>query len=107
MKTVNLKIKKGDEVLVKSGKDRGKKGKIIRVLPTKNRVVVEGLNMRKKHIRPKKAGEKGNTVLIPFSMNISNVQIICPSCSKPTRIGYKIVGKNKTRICKKCSSSIV
>jgi large subunit ribosomal protein L24 len=107
MKTVNLKIKKGDEVLVKSGRDSGKKGKVIRVLPIKNRIVVEGLNMRKKHVRPKKSGEKGSTVSVPFSIHISNVQIICPSCSKPTRIGYNIGGKSKTRICKKCSNTIV
>lgn len=106
MANTRLKIKKDDEVLVLKGKDRGKKGKIIRVIPLKRRVVIEGVNMRKKHIRPRKAGEKGNTVFIPASLSVANVQLICPSCSKPSRIGYKIEGKVKVRVCKKCQNHI-
>lgn len=101
-----MKIKKDDTVLIISGKDRGKKGKIIRALPKERKVVVEGVNIRKKHIRPRRAGEKGQIVEMPAPIDVSNVMIICPKCGKPTRVGYKIGEKKKYRICKKCSQEI-
>lgn len=101
-----MKIKKGDQVLIISGKDRGRKGKIIEALPKENRVVVEGINLRKKHMRPKRSGEKGQIVEMPASLSASDVKIICPKCSKAARIGYKIEGKKKYRFCKKCSQEI-
>lgn len=101
-----MKIKNGDTVLIISGKDRGKKGKVINVFPKENRIVVEGVNLRKKHTRPKKQGEKGQIVEIAAPFNVSNVKLICPKCKKPTRVGYKVVEKNKFRICKKCQQEI-
>lgn len=101
-----LKIKEGDQVEVFAGRNRKKQGKIIKVIPAKERVVIEGVNLRKKHVRPKRADRKGETVEIPAPLPVANVRLICPSCSKPTRIGYKVEGKNKTRICKKCQSKI-
>jgi len=101
-----MKIKKGDKVLIISGKDRGRIGKIIQVFPQKNKIVVEGMNLRKKHIRPKRGGEKGQIVQIPTPFDISNAKLICPKCGKPTRVGYKIIERRKLRSCKRCNQEI-
>ncbi len=101
-----LNIKKGDTVLIISGKDRGKKGKVITSLPPENRVVVEGRNIIKKHVRPKKQGEKGQIVEVPAPLHVSNVKLICPKCKQPTRVGHKLAGDNKYRVCKKCNQEI-
>jgi large subunit ribosomal protein L24 len=101
-----MKLKKGDNVLVISGKDKGRTGKIIRALPKELKVLVEGINMKKKHLRPKKEGEKGQIIQVPFPMDISNVKVICPKCGKAARVGYVIESKEKYRICKKCKQKI-
>ncbi|MDZ7798065.1 MAG: 50S ribosomal protein L24 [Patescibacteria group bacterium] len=101
-----MKIKKGDTVKILTGKDRGKKGKVIQVLPNENMVMVENINMMVKNIRPKKAGEKGQKVEYAAPLNISNVSLLCPKCSKPTRAGYKVLKNEKIRICKKCKEKI-
>jgi len=101
-----MKLKKGDTILVIAGKDKGRKGKIIESLIKEGRVIIEGINLRKKHVKPKKQGEKGQIVQIPAPMDISNVKIICPKCKKTARIGYKIEKKKKYRICKKCKGEI-
>ena len=100
-----MKIKTGDNVLVIAGKDRGKKGKVVRTLPREARIVVEGVNIRKKHVRAKKAGQKGQVVEMPSAFSVSNVKLLCVKCQKPTRLGYKIEGKGKTRVCKKCGEA--
>ena len=101
-----MKIRKGDTALIISGKDRGKKGKVIEVLPKKGEIIVEGSNLRKKHMKPKKSGEKGQIVEMPAPINLSNVKLICPKCGKATRVGYKVEGKRKYRFCKKCGQEI-
>ncbi len=101
-----MKIKKGDQVLIISGKDRGKRGKVLDVFPKEGRVVVEGANIRKKHVKPKKSGEKGQVVESPSRISISNIKLICPKCGKPTRVGTKIIENRKYRFCKKCNSEI-
>jgi len=104
-----MKIKPGDNILIISGKDRKKTGKVLEVFPKDNRLIVEGLNIVKKHVKPKKSGEKGQKVEVPRPFNISNVKLICPKCKKPCRVGYKLVKKgkeNKQRICKKCNQEI-
>jgi len=101
-----MKIKKGDMVLIISGKDRGKKGKILKTFPAEHKILVEGINLRKKHQRSKKTGEKGQIITLPAPINISNAKLICPKCGKPARIGYKIVENKKYRICKKCGQEI-
>jgi large subunit ribosomal protein L24 len=111
-----MKIRKGDNVMVISGKDRGKSGKVLGVFPKTNSVVIEGMNIRKKHRRSKKQGQKGQVIQMPFPISASSVMLICPSCNKPRRAGYKVFsaeggsasgGENKkTRICKKCGSEI-
>ncbi len=101
-----MKIKKGDIVLIVRGKDRGKSGKVIKALPKENKIVVEGLNLVKKHVKPKRQGEKGKIIELERPIYISNVKLICPNCSKPTKVGYRIEGEEKFRFCKKCQSKI-
>lgn len=101
-----MKIKKDDTVLIISGKNKGKKGKVLRVFPKEERILVEGVNLRKKHQKAKKTGEKGQVIEMPSPINISNIKLICPQCGKPTRIGYKIADKKKFRVCKKCSQEV-
>ena len=115
-----MKVKKGDNVKILIGKDRGKTGKILQVLNPKSsvktrkgrdvRVVVEGLNLRYKHLRPRRQGEKGQRIMFPAPMNISNIQLICPKCGKPSRIKFniredksEINREKKGRVCKKCN----
>ncbi len=101
-----MKVKKGDNVLIIAGKDKGKTGKILKALPKDAKILVEGVNMKKKHVRPRREGEKGQIVSLPAVIDISNAKIICPKCGKATRIGYKTEKDIKTRICKKCESAI-
>ncbi|MCD4705642.1 50S ribosomal protein L24 [bacterium] len=102
-----MKIKKGDKVKVTAGKDRGKSGKVLKVADTLKKVSVEGVNLRIKHMRPKKQGEKGQRIQFPAAMDVSNVMLICSKCSKPTRIkNKKLKDKSKVRICKKCKEII-
>ena len=103
---MNMKIKKGDKVMMMAGKDRTKSGKVLSVDAKNGTVMVEGLNMFKKSMKPRKQGEKGQVVSMPQAIKISKINIICSSCGKPTRIGYKLESKSKTRICKKCNASI-
>ncbi len=101
-----MKIKKGDQVLVISGKYRIKKGAVLRTLPKKRKIIVEGVNLIKRHQKPKKTGEKGQIIEMPSPLDISNVKLICPKCDKATRVGYKIINGRKSRICKKCGKEI-
>lgn len=101
-----MKLHKGDNVKILSGKDRGKTGKILRVYPEDSQVLVEGANMYKKHQRPRRQGEKGETVSVSRPLTASKVAIICPSCGKTARIGIRMEGEAKVRFCKKCQSSI-
>ncbi|MDO8435771.1 MAG: 50S ribosomal protein L24 [bacterium] len=101
-----MKIKKSDTVLIISGKDKGKKSKVLQVFPEEKRVLVEGVNIRKKHQKPKKSGEKGQIIELPGRISISNIKLICPKCAKAARVGYKIINAQKYRICKKCGQEI-
>lgn len=100
------KIKKGDTVKVMQGKDRGKTAKVASVFPEEGRLIVEGLNLKKRHLRPRKAGQKGEIIQIPAPMHISNVEIVCSSCGKATRVGYRLVENGKVRICRKCKADL-
>ena len=102
-----MRIKKNDTVLIISGKDKGKQGKVLDVFPKEEKIVVEGVNFRKKHQRPKKSGEKGQIITMPGPLSISNAKLVCPKCGKPARIGYKLTEDGKKyRICKKCGQEI-
>ncbi len=101
-----MKIKKNDFILVVSGKDKGGKGKVKESFPRLNRVKVEGVALVKKAIRPRREGEKGQMVQVPRKIDVSNVQLICPHCHQPTRIGLIQKGERKLRVCKKCQQVI-
>lgn len=102
----NLPFKKGETVMIISGKDRGKKGKILQVMSREGKVVVEGLNLLVKNVRPRKQGEKGQIVRFNAPINASNVLLFCSKCGKGRRVGYLVQrdGK-KSRVCKKCKQS--
>lgn len=106
MNMIGSKIKKGDTVLVISGKDRGRKGKVLRVSPQEGRLIVEGMNMRKKHVKPRRQGQKGETVQIPAPFPAAKVKLVCSHCGKPTRVGFVVAGKEKHRTCKKCGGTL-
>ncbi len=101
-----MKLKKGDTVAIIKGKDRGKTGKILRVLRYQNKVFVEGVNMKKRHMRPRKAGQKGEVITISHPFALANVMLVCNHCGKKTRVGYRISGIQKLRICKKCGGEL-
>lgn len=101
-----MKIKKGDTVKILSGKDRGKKARVIKVLPRESRLVVEGVNLKKKHQRSRRQDKKGEIVLMPHPVAYSAVQLVCPSCGQPTRVGRKTGSDGrKGRVCKKCGKA--
>ena len=101
-----MTLKKGDTVLVLSGRERGKKGVIERTYPSLSRVVVTGVNIRKRHMKPSKTQPKGGILEFPAALNRSSVMLVCPHCSKPTRIKHQVDGDSKVRICAHCSSSL-
>ncbi len=101
-----MKIKKNDTVLIMSGKYRGKRGKVLVSFPKENKILVEGINIRKKHQKPKKEGQKGQIVEKPAPIYVSCVKLICPKCGSAARVGYKINEKKKYRICKKCGQEV-
>ncbi len=97
-------LKKGDTVKILSGKDSGKRGKVLKIDVEGNKVIIDGVNVYKKHVRPKKQGEKGEIISLPRPLNASNVQIICGSCDRSVRVGFKIDNDKKVRYCKKCEA---
>ncbi|MDO8486085.1 MAG: 50S ribosomal protein L24 [Candidatus Staskawiczbacteria bacterium] len=101
-----MKVKKNDKVLIIAGKDKGRTGKIIKSFLKERMVLVEGINLKKKHVKAKKQGEKGQVISVSSAISVSNVKIICPKCGKATRIAYSLEKKEKHRICKKCNSQI-
>lgn len=101
-----MKIKKGDTVVVLLGKDRGKSGKVIKAFPSQDRVVVEGLNLVKKHVRARQSGQKGQRVTAPASLHVSNVQLVCPACKRGSRVRIKREGGSAERVCARCEGVI-
>src|SRR5690242_21428865 len=101
-----LKLKKGDRVQVLQGKDRGKTGEITRVLPTRNKVIVDGINVAKKHQKPTRATMQGGIIDRDMPIDVSNVALLCPK-GHPTRVGYKFnTDGTKRRVCKKCGADL-
>jgi large subunit ribosomal protein L24 len=107
-----MNIKKEDKVKILTGKDKGKSGKVLQVLPARGKVSVEGLNLLIKHMRPSKRGEKGQRIEFPSFVDASNLAVICSKCGKTTRVGYKIAvdeatkKSKKYRVCKKCQEAL-
>jgi len=103
---MKMKIKKNDNVIVIAGKDKGKTGKVVKALPEKNMIVISGVNMRKKHQRPQKSGQKGQIIEKTLPIHVSNAMIIDPSTGKRSRIGKKMVGDRYVRVSKKSGKEI-
>lgn len=103
-----MKIKKGDKIIVISGKDKGTKGSVLQTAPDSQKVLVEGVNIVKKHIKAEKTrkGKVGQRIELPAFIDISNVKLICSHCQKATRVGYDISSEKKKRICKRCGKAI-
>jgi large subunit ribosomal protein L24 len=101
-------IRKNDNVVVVTGKDRGKRGRVLKVVPEKNRLVVEGVNIIKRHTKPNpQRGVKGGLVEREAALHASNVQLVCPECGKPTRLGRRILGDGRNvRVCRKCEGVV-
>ena len=101
-----LNVKKGDNVVVIAGKDKGKSGKVLTVIPSDNAVVVSGVNIIHKHKKPRSAQDKGGIMKAEGKINASNVQVICPACDKATRVGSKVVSGKHVRVCKHCGEAL-
>lgn len=101
-----LNIKTGDTVIVLSGKDKGKQGKVIKTFPDKGTALVEGVSVTAHHMKPRKQGETGGIINKECPIRASKLMRVCPKCNKPTRIGHKIENGKKTAVCKKCGAEI-
>lgn len=100
-------VKTGDTVVILSGKSRGGKGKVLAVSPKEGKVIVEGQNMVTKHVKPRRVGEAGGIVQAEGALYASKVQVVCPHCGKPTRVGHKVLKDgSKERVCKKCGEAL-
>ena len=101
-----MRIKKGDNVQVLSGNDKGKTGEVLEVIPKANKVVVKGVNVRKKHVKARRQGEESGIISVECSVPVSKVNVVCPKCGKVTKVGYSIEKDKKVRICKKCGTKL-
>ena len=101
-----MKIKKDDKVVVLSGKDKGKQGKVLIADPKAGKVTVEGANVATKHQKPRKQGEEGGIIKVETPIYACKVMVVCPKCGKPTRVAHKLDGGKKVRVCKKCGANL-
>ena len=102
-----MRIKKGDTVKVLSGNDKGKTGEVLEVIPKTEKIIVKGVNVRKKHVKPRKQGEEGGIISVEVAIHSSKVSVVCQKCGKATRIGFKENKDNKkVRVCKKCNTEL-
>lgn len=101
-----MNVQKGDTVIVLSGKDKGKQGKILKSFPDKGKVIVEKINVVKRHTKPSVKYPQGGIIEKEMPVHVCKVMLVCPSCSKPTRVGHKLVASKNARVCKKCGEVI-
>lgn len=101
-----MKLKKGDEIIITIGKDKGRKGKIEKIFPKDNTLFIPGLNIVKKHMKKRDEKNPGGIIEVSKPIKISNVALICPKCNRQTRVGIKVEGNEKIRICRKCDQSL-
>ncbi len=101
-----MKLKKNDQIIVLYGKDKGRKGKIEKIFPKTNKVLVPGVNIYKKHMKPQGEGRPGGIIDKVFPLPVANVELLCPKCNQKTRVGYQVTKGEKQRICKKCGSTL-
>lgn len=100
-----MKVRKGDKVKIMVGKDKGKDGVIDRVYPKQEKILIQGMNLIKRHIKKNQELPQGGIVDIPKPIRVSSLMLICPKCSKPTRVGFKLDKNKKVRSCKKCKAT--
>ena len=101
-----MRIKKGDTVKILSGNDKGKQGEVLEVVPKSEKILVKGVNIRKKHVKPRKQGEEGGIISAECAIHSSKANVVCPKCNKATKIGYTVEKDEKVRVCKKCGAKI-
>ena len=101
-----MNIRKDDKVVVLSGRDKGKQGKVLTAMPKDGKVIVEGVNVASRHMKPKKQGDQGGIIKMETPLYVSKVMVVCPSCGKPTRVAHKIENGKKIRVCKKCGAAL-
>lgn len=101
-----MRIKKGDNVQVLSGNDKGKKGEVLEVLPKEDKIVVKGVNIRKKHVKAKRPNDEAGIISVECAIPSSKVNVVCPKCGKVTKVGYSMEKDQKVRVCKKCGAKL-
>ena len=101
-----MRIKKGDNVQVLSGNDKGKTGEVLEVIQKEDKVVVKGVNVRKKHVKARKQGDESGIIPVECAIPASKVNVVCPKCGKVTKVGYRVDNDKKVRVCKKCGAEL-
>ena len=101
-----MRIRKGDNVQVLSGNDKGKTGEVLEVIPKEDKIVVKGINVRKKHVKARKQGDESGIIPVECAIPTSKVNVICPKCGKVTKVGYNVEKDKKVRVCKKCGAEL-
>ena len=101
-----MRIKKGDNVQVLSGNDKGKTGEVLEVMPKADKIVVKGVNIRKKHVKARRQGGESGIISVECAIPTSKVNVVCPKCGKTTKVGYSIEKEEKVRVCKKCGAKL-
>lgn len=101
-----MKIKKGDNVQVLSGNDKGKTGEVLQVIPKDDKIIVKGVNVRKKHVKARKQGDESGIIEVECAIPTSKVNVVCPKCGKATKVGYTVEKDQKVRVCKKCGAKL-
>ncbi len=101
-----MRIKKGDNVQVLSGNDKGKTGEVLEVIPKEDKVVVKSVNVRKKHVKARKQGDESGIIAVECAIPASKVNVVCPKCGKVTKVGYSVEKEEKVRVCKKCGAKL-
>ena len=101
-----MKIRKGDNVQVLSGNDKGKTGEVLEVMQKEDKVVVKGVNVRKKHVKARKQGDESGIIPVECAIPASKVNVVCPKCGKVTKVGYRVDKDKKVRVCKKCGEKL-
>ena len=101
-----MRIKKGDTVKVLSGNDKGKTGEVLEIIPKTEKIIVKGVNIRKKHVKARKQGEESGIIPVECPIHMSKVNVVCPKCGKVTKVGYRVDNDKKVRVCKKCGAEL-
>ena len=101
-----MKIRKGDTVKVLSGNDKGKTGEVLEVIPKTEKIIVKGVNVRKKHVKARKQGEESGIISVECAIHSSKVNVVCPKCGKAVKVGYKMEKDEKVRVCRKCEAKL-